>query len=101
MDSDPRKVYDPDTVLSNKGPELIHNVLVYGSKPGDPLNDDRFGENQRRVEITLHPRLPRFGMAKDEIATFAKLFIAVQWPDLKHTQFWHCEFCGTCHATGT
>jgi len=32
-------------------------------------------------------------MAKDEIATFAKLFIAVQWPDLKHTQFWHCEFC--------
>lgn len=96
-----RKVYDPDTLLSNKGPELIHQVLIYGSKPGDPLNDDRYGAHQRRAEMTLYLRLPRSGMTKNDIGAFANQFIGLQWPDLKHTQFWHCEFCGACLAVLT
>ncbi|KAF7368837.1 MYND-type domain-containing protein [Mycena venus] len=52
-------------------------VIMYGSWANDPEGDERFGRNQRRVEITLNPILP---------ADFATT-------DVKHTSDWHCEFC--------
>lgn len=96
-----RILYDPNTLLSNKGPELIHEIVIYGSKAGDPFNDGRFGEDQRRAELTLYYHLPRSGMTRDDIVEFARQFMGLQWPDLKHTQFWHCEFCGACLAMVT
>ncbi|KLO17771.1 hypothetical protein SCHPADRAFT_846040 [Schizopora paradoxa] len=92
-DPPPDQLYFPDDLLTNKGKRIIFNVIIYGSKPGDPLNDERFGEHQRRCELTLYPRLPHNRMTKDEITSFAKQFLFYQWPDFKHTQFWHCEIC--------
>jgi len=68
-------------------------MIVYGSTPGDPVNDDRYGIHQRRVEIVVRPRLPRDNMTIPEINEFCRLFMAYQWQDVKHTNFWHCEFC--------
>lgn len=88
--------FNPQNFLTNKGPELYYFVIIYGSKPGDPLDDSRYGAHQRRTEIALRPRLPRSGMSMAEIEMFARVFTGYQWQDIKHTNFWHCEFCGAC-----
>lgn len=87
---------NPRDFLKNKGPELEYTIIIYGSKPGDPLDESRSGANQRRVEITLRPRLPRANMPCAEIEAFAHIFTAFQWQDIKHTNYWRCEFCSTC-----
>lgn len=103
IDPPPDQLYFPDDLLSNKGRKIVYNVVIFGSKPGDPprANDDLFGRHQRRAEITLYPRLPHNRMSKEEITSFAKQFLFYQWPDFKHTQFWHCEICGACLTTVT
>ncbi len=87
-------IFSPRTLLNNTGPEVNYTMIVYGSTPGDPVNDDRYGMHQRRVEIVVRPRLPRDHMTIPEINEFCRLFMAYQWQDVKHTNFWHCEFCG-------
>lgn len=86
-------VFNPRTLVDNKGPVIDFTIIAYGSKPGDP-KDDR--EGQRRVEIAAHPRLPRDNMTDTEINEFCSLFLMYQWQDIKHNNYWHCEFCGKC-----
>ncbi|KAI0066246.1 hypothetical protein BV25DRAFT_1913017 [Artomyces pyxidatus] len=75
------------------GPELILTVIVYGSTAGDPLSDDRYGDDQRRVELSLRPRLPTPGMRPPQIQEWVKAMLKRMSKDMKHTQLWHCEFC--------
>jgi len=68
-------------------------VIVYGSCATDPQNDDRFGADQRRVEITLKPVLPADATTIDRRSQWLQNFLLKIGLDLKHTREWHCEFC--------
>lgn len=70
-------------------------VLVYGSSVNDPNDDSRFsGENQRRIEIKLNPRIPMSMMGSmQQKHMWAQGFLQKLGVDVKHTQRWHCEFC--------
>lgn len=79
----------------NTGPVMDITIIMYGSKKGETVSDDRFGDHQRRVEIKLSPRLPRPGMTSQEISRWANDLFSLCYPTFKHSQKWHCEFCGT------
>ncbi|KLO17763.1 hypothetical protein SCHPADRAFT_936784 [Schizopora paradoxa] len=87
------EIFNPRTFLDNTGPEIEYSIIVYGSKPGDTLTDARYGMHQRRVEINVFPRLPRNNMSAAEMDRFCASFLACFWWDIKHNNFWHCEFC--------
>ena len=77
------------------GPDYLHlTLLLYGSAKGDPVGDERLGEHQRRAEIELRLKLPHAGMSAHEIQQFARGFVGLHYPNIKHTQKWYCEFCG-------
>ncbi|KZV64725.1 hypothetical protein PENSPDRAFT_656314 [Peniophora sp. CONT] len=77
----------------NTGPLMDITIIVYGSKKGEDMSDDRFGEHQRRVEIELSPRLPRAGMSSQEISKWGNDLFSLNYPAFKHSQKWYCEFC--------
>ncbi|KAJ7579745.1 hypothetical protein C8J56DRAFT_963519 [Mycena floridula] len=70
-------------------------IIVYGSCSRDPDTDERFsGYEQRRVEISLKPKIPLSAtvsmQAKHEWMNFFLLGIGL---DVKHSRNWRCEFC--------
>ncbi|TFY63499.1 hypothetical protein EVJ58_g3213 [Rhodofomes roseus] len=72
------------------GPEYLHLLLLlYGSKKDDQLSDDRFGQDQRRVEVDLRLKLPRTDMHPPEIDRYAREFVGLNYASVKHTQKWH------------
>jgi hypothetical protein len=68
-------------------------VIVYGSCSRDPQNDDRFGWEQRRVEITLNPTLPANATTIDKKQEWLQEFLRNIGLDMKHNRNWRCEFC--------
>ncbi|KAH9925733.1 uncharacterized protein B0H18DRAFT_1007944 [Fomitopsis serialis] len=76
------------------GPDYIRvGVCLYGSSKNDPISDDRFGDDRRRVEIEFRLKLPRPDLPPTDIRRYATDFINLYYPSLKHTQKWYCEFC--------
>jgi hypothetical protein len=43
-------------------------IVAYASRDTAPLGDERYGADQRRLEIALRPKLPRAGMGPQEIS---------------------------------
>ncbi|KAJ7083614.1 hypothetical protein B0H15DRAFT_784850 [Mycena belliarum] len=76
-------------------------VIVYGSCSRDPNDDDRFGPEQRRVEITLNfPTIPNEARTLAEREEWLHLFLRGTLEDMTHNRNWQCEFC-TKHARET
>ncbi|KAJ7653202.1 hypothetical protein DFH06DRAFT_1204952 [Mycena polygramma] len=74
---------------------VIAQVIVYGSCSRDPDDDDRFGPEQRRVEITLNPTIHTdpTTMSMDQRKQWIEGFWQRIRPDMKHNRNWQCEFC--------
>ncbi|KAJ6460978.1 hypothetical protein C8R45DRAFT_536450 [Mycena sanguinolenta] len=70
-------------------------VIVYGSCARDPENDERYGSEQRRVEITLRPTLPASATTPFKKHQWLWTFLEKLGPDMKHNRNWRCEFCKT------
>ncbi|KAF8218181.1 hypothetical protein K438DRAFT_1557428, partial [Mycena galopus ATCC 62051] len=68
--------------------------IVYGSSSDDPDDDDRFGPDQRRLEITLNPILPANATTPKKKLKWLDGFFWNISRDMKHTANWYCEFCG-------
>lgn len=81
---------------STEGPTLDLLIIAYGSSENDPNNDSRFtGENQRRVEVQLAPRIPaELAGNMRRMQSWARDKVHATVLDIKHSQRWHCEFCG-------
>ncbi|KAJ7083603.1 hypothetical protein B0H15DRAFT_850108 [Mycena belliarum] len=75
-------------------------VIVYGSCSRDPNDDDRFGPEQRRVEITLNPTFPDNAKTIVQRHKWLQGFLLRIAKDMKHNRNWRCEFC-TKHARET
>ena len=71
-------------------------MIVYGSSKDDPNDDSRFcGMDQRRVEITASPLVPSNKLGRiDTLTVWAENVAKRIMPDAKHSQEWHCAFCG-------
>lgn len=85
------------------GQVLDLTIIVYGSSENDPNDDSRFsGYNQRRVELEFRPPVPKADMLGnvDRMMTWAKWSIIELLQDIKHSQKWHCEFCGMFEIFG-
>ncbi|KIP04549.1 hypothetical protein PHLGIDRAFT_190168 [Phlebiopsis gigantea 11061_1 CR5-6] len=80
---------------STEGPTLDLLIIAYGSSENDPNNDSRFtGENQRRVEVQLAPRIPaELAGNMRRMQSWARDKVHATVLDIKHSQRWHCEFC--------
>ena len=90
----------PSRAKSKSAPRetrLELTIIVYGSAAGDPTDNSRFaGADQRRVEINFSPRVPDSKVSKPrEIRMWAQSLAQGLGTDVKHSQKWHCEFCGT------
>ncbi|KAJ6536004.1 hypothetical protein DFH09DRAFT_98790 [Mycena vulgaris] len=72
-------------------------VIVYGSCSRDPNNEDRFGPEQRRVEIKLNPTIPASATTGIQKYRWLQSFLLKIANDTKHNRNWRCEFC-TKHA---
>jgi hypothetical protein len=59
-------------------------VICYGSKDSDPLGDERYGRDQRRLEIDLRLKLPRPGMSAREIGTYTNTWLMQHYHNIKH-----------------
>ncbi|KAJ6551702.1 hypothetical protein B0H19DRAFT_950154 [Mycena capillaripes] len=68
-------------------------VIVYGSCSRDPNNDERFGLEQRRVEITLKPTIPASATTLAKKQQWVQDFLRRIGLDMKHNRNWRCEFC--------
>ncbi|KAJ7148720.1 hypothetical protein C8R43DRAFT_515159 [Mycena crocata] len=68
-------------------------VIVYGSCSCDPDNDDRFGSEQRRVEITLTPTIPAHATTGLKKYQWLQEFLVRIEQDMKYNRNWRCEFC--------
>ncbi|KAJ3553282.1 hypothetical protein NM688_g3696 [Phlebia brevispora] len=77
-----------------QAPRLDLLVILYGSSGTDPVGNSRFGADQRRVELKFNPRIPA-EVPRDPVGidTWARNTLAGLFPELKHSQKWHCEFC--------
>ncbi|KAJ7242901.1 hypothetical protein C8J57DRAFT_446510 [Mycena rebaudengoi] len=75
-------------------------VIVYGSCHRDPANDERFGAEQRRVEITLNPTIPSSANTIAKQHQWLQGFLLDIGVDMKHNRNWRCEFC-KLHARET
>ncbi|KAJ7713754.1 hypothetical protein B0H16DRAFT_1341105 [Mycena metata] len=67
--------------------------IVYGSCSRDPENDERFGAEQRRAEITLNPIIPTSAKTLEQKQKWVEGFLQRIGRDMKHTRNWRCEFC--------
>lgn len=65
-------------------------LIIHGSRK----HADFDSEYDRRVEIDMRLHLPRSGMSGPEIEQFGRDFVFYHYTSLKHSQKWHCEFCG-------
>jgi hypothetical protein len=103
----------PTPAMSAQTLELL--IIVYGSRDTDTLGEERYGADQRRLEIALRPKLPRAGMNPMEISEWANLWCSLHYKNMKHrcvssgsnrvedtqrmvmpgSQKWCCEFCST------
>lgn len=87
----------------NAGPVLDLLIIAYGSSADDPAGDSRFYRpDQRRVEVKLAPRAP-VSAAGDlrRMHEWSQGVLRNAIPDVKHSQRWHCEFCGAlCAGAG-
>ena len=78
------------------------NLIAYGSSADDPTDDSRFsGEDQRRVVVTATPLVPAELLPGVQgntraITPWAQKVARRLVLDIKHSQSWHCEFCGKC-----
>ncbi|KAI0030903.1 hypothetical protein K488DRAFT_53240 [Vararia minispora EC-137] len=75
---------------------MVLQLIIYGSREFEDVSEAvRFSDpqHQRRVEIELHPRLPRAGMSPGEIKEWGDTFVGTHYLTFKHSQKWHCEFC--------
>jgi hypothetical protein len=72
----------PRPTMSAQTLELL--IIAYGSRDTDTLSDDRYGVDQRRLEIALRPKLPRAGMNPQEISEWANLWSTLQYQSIKH-----------------
>jgi hypothetical protein len=105
----------PTPAMAAEALELL--IIAYGSHDTDTLEDERYGADQRRLEIALRPKLPRAGMNPQEISEWANLWSTLQYQSIKHrcvaywtslsgtqtiamlhSQKWCCEFCSTSLA---
>lgn len=79
-----------------QGPLLDLLVIAYGSSDTDPNDDSRFsGEDQRRVEVKCSPRVPiEYAGNLRRMQDWAQGVVNKVVFDVKHSQRWHCEFCG-------
>ncbi|KAJ7170998.1 hypothetical protein C8R46DRAFT_1087429 [Mycena filopes] len=68
-------------------------VIVYGSCSRDPENDERYGAEQRRVEVTLNPIIPATARTMVQKHEWLQGFLERIGRDMKHTRNWRCEFC--------
>jgi hypothetical protein len=59
-------------------------IICYGSREGDPIGDERFGPDQRRLEIDFRIRLPCAEMEPVEIREYVNEWIYMHYPDIKH-----------------
>ncbi|KAK7052442.1 MYND-type domain-containing protein [Favolaschia claudopus] len=75
-------------------------IIVYGSCSRDPENDDRYGADQRRVEILLNPILPADATTMPKKHKWLQEYLRNLPPDMKHNRNWRCEFCKV-HARET
>ena len=71
-------------------------MMAYGSSVDDPNDDSRFtGMDQRRIELYASPVIPATMMGDPEALTpWAQKIARRMVLDIKHSQDWHCEFCG-------
>lgn len=71
-------------------------MIAYGSSADDPNDDSRFtGMDQRRVEIHAIPEVPAHLLGDaDALTPWAQGVARRAVLDIKHSQNWHCEFCG-------
>ncbi|KAJ8073953.1 hypothetical protein PM082_012237 [Marasmius tenuissimus] len=54
-----------------------------------------YGEDGKRVEVKLHPRVPDDRLGKPrEIGEWSLDFAKTLLHDVKHAEKWKCEFCG-------
>ncbi|KAK1229341.1 hypothetical protein PQX77_007595 [Marasmius sp. AFHP31] len=54
-----------------------------------------YGENGKRVEVKLHPRVPEDRLGKPpQIGEWGLDFAKTLLHDVKHAEKWKCEFCG-------
>ncbi|KAI0041004.1 hypothetical protein FA95DRAFT_1565845 [Auriscalpium vulgare] len=76
------------------GPELRLSVSIFGSAAGDPVTHDPDDRPVPRIlKLEMRPRMPHAGMSTPEFSQWAQSMLLRITPDLKHTQYWHCEFC--------
>jgi hypothetical protein len=68
--------------MSAQSLELL--MIIYGSRDTDILGDERYGADQRRLEIALRPKLPRAGMNPMEISEWANLWCSLHYKNMKH-----------------
>ncbi|KAJ7148707.1 hypothetical protein C8R43DRAFT_515047 [Mycena crocata] len=68
-------------------------VIVYGSCSRDPNTDERYGSEQRRVEITLNPIIPANATTIAKKHQWLSGFLLNIGKDMKHNRNWRCEFC--------
>ena len=77
------------------GPKVELLIIAYGSKKGDPTDNSRYGSHQRRVEVTFGPHVPmELAGNMRRMQNWARDRVTATIMDIKHSQRWHCEFCG-------
>jgi hypothetical protein len=64
-------------------------IICYGSRESDPLGDERYGRDQRRMELDLRLKLPRAGMRPDEVEALASTWLHKNYANIKHRQAAH------------
>lgn len=72
-------------------------MIAYGSSKDDPVDDFvRFtGNDQRRVEVQATPLVPASLVGNvAQLTAWAQNVARGLVIDIKHSQQWHCEFCG-------
>ena len=71
-------------------------ATVYGTGPNDPhgmSDEDRFGQDRRRLEINQKIPKPHSHMTDFELEGWADKFIEDMTNDIKSSQQWRCLFC--------
>lgn len=78
-------------------PRVLHfEVIVYGSFSGDGSDTRALGP-PRRVELQLRVRIPsrEYDEGLDAMNSWALMYAHDMCIDVKHSEKWHCAFCGT------
>ncbi|KAI0791858.1 hypothetical protein C8Q75DRAFT_756588 [Abortiporus biennis] len=84
--------------MSQPGPEVDLEIVVYGSKSTDPMSDfliRGLHPVQGRLEVQLRLKIPTMEILRDhsQLSPWIQKVVLQIAPNLKHTQQWFCEFC--------